>query len=94
MRLEGVGVEVRVHSRVSSIHPEVEDADVVAAFRNTLRSVPREGTGFPPQWVGVGIDGKGRLLQYVAINDGPDRWLIFHSMRATTKVLREVGLGR
>ena len=87
-------MEVRVHSRVHTVHPDIEDDDAVAAFMNTLRAVPREGTGFPPQWVGVGIDSKGRLLQYVAINDGLDQWLIFHSMQATAKVLREVGLRR
>jgi hypothetical protein len=67
---------------------------VVTAVESTLRAVPREGTGFPPQWVGVGLDGSGRLLEYVAINVGIDRWLVFHAMPATTKVLREVGLGR
>ena len=75
-------------------HPDIEDRDATSAFRNTLRSIPREGTGFPPQWVGVGMDSKGRLLQYVAIDEGSDQWLIFHAMQATTKVLREVGLGR
>jgi hypothetical protein len=40
------------------------------------------------------MDGKGRLVQYVAVNDGPDHWLVFHAVQATTKVLREVGLRR
>lgn len=89
-----VDVEVRVHPRVNTTHPEIEDEDVVAAFLNTLRSVPRIGTSIPPQWVGVGMDGKGRLLQYVAADEGTDHWLIFHAMPATTKILREVGLRR
>lgn len=76
------------------MRPEVEDVDAVTAFANSLRAVPREGTGFPPQWVGVGLDDNGRLLQFVAINEGTDEWLIFHAMPATTKVLREVGLRR
>lgn len=87
-------MSIRVHPRVSRTRPEIEDADVVAAFTNSLRAVPREGSGFPPQWVGVGLDSKGRLLQFVAINKGIDEWLIFHAMPATTKVLREVGLRR
>ena len=87
-------MEVRVHSRVSMLHPDIDDEDVIAAFTGTLRSVPRERTGFPPQWVGVGMDGKGWLVQYVAVNDGPDHWLVFHAVQATTKVLREVGLRR
>ena len=85
---------VRVHPRVNTRHPDIDDEDAIAAFRNTLRSMPREGTGFPPTWVGVGVDSKGRLLEYVAINDGPEQWLIFHAMQATTRVLREVGLRR
>lgn len=87
-------MDIQVHPRVHRIHPEIKDVDAIAAFTATLRSVPREGTGFPPQWVGVGLDGNGRLLQYVAIDEGAERWLIFHAMPATTKVLREVGLRR
>lgn len=87
-------MSIRVHPRVNRVHPEIEDADAVAAFTDCLRAVPREGTGFPPQWVGVGLDGKGRLLQFVAINEGPDQWLIFHTISATTRVLRDLGLRR
>lgn len=87
-------MNIQVHPRVSTIRPEIGDADVVAAFTNSLRAVPREGSGFPPQWVGVGLDSKGHLSQFVAINAGTDEWLIFHAMPATTKVLRDVGLGR
>jgi hypothetical protein len=32
------------------------------------------------------------LVEYVAIETGPDRWLIFHAMPATTKVLIETRL--
>lgn len=83
-----------MHPRVARVHPEIEAEDAAAALENTLRAVPRAGSGFPPQWVGVGLDRGGRLLQYVAINVGPDQWLIFHAMHATSKVLREVGLRR
>lgn len=85
-------MNIRVHARVNTTHPEIGDDDVVAAFTNCLRAMPRQGTDFPPQWVGVGLDGKGRLLQFVAINEGPESWLVFHAMGATTKVLRELGL--
>lgn len=87
-------MEVHVHPRVWRGHPDLAEEDVVAAFRSTLRSMPREDTGLPPQWVGVGVDQRGRLLQYVAVNEVNDDWLVFHAMQATSEVLRELGLGR
>lgn len=88
------GLELVIHPRINKLHPEIKDEDVRAAYLNALRSMPREATGFPPQWVGVGVDGHGRLLQFVAVNERPNRWLIFHAMHATTKVLRELGIRR
>ena len=85
-------MRVRVHPRVSRRHPEVATADAVEAFENTLRSRARDTR--PVQWVGVGTDPSGRLLEYIAVEDEPDGWLVFHAMPATKKVLIEVGLRR
>ena len=85
-------MRVRVHPRVSRRHPEVATADAVEAFENTLRSRARDTR--PVQWVGVGTDASGRLLEYIAVEDEPDGWLAFHAMPATKKVLIEVGLRR
>lgn len=85
-------MRVIVHERVSKRHPEIGADDVVWAFENTLRSRARDTS--PVQWVGVGVDGSGRLLEYVAVEIEPDGWLIFHAMEATGKVMREVGLRR
>lgn len=85
-------MRVRVHPRVCDRHREVTTADVITAFENTLRSRARDT--HPVQWVGVGTDGDGRLLEYIAVEDEPDGWLVFHSMPATKKVLVEVGLRR
>lgn len=85
-------VEIRVHPRISKRHPEISEEDVKDAFINTLASIPRMGTGFPSQWLGVGLDGKGRLLQYVAISESLNSWLVFHAMAATSQVLKQVGL--
>ena len=87
-----VPVRVRVHPRVSRRHPEVATADAVEAFENTLRSRARDTR--PVQWVGVGTDASGRLLEYIAVEDEPDGWWVFHVMPATKKVLIEVGLRR
>lgn len=46
------------------------------------------------QWAGAGLDARGGLLEFIAIETGPDRWLVFHAMVATKKVLRELGLAR
>ena len=85
-------MRVRVHPRVTNRHPEVTPADVIRAFEGTLRSRARDTR--PVQWVGVGADSGGRLLEYVAVEDEPDGWLVFHAMPATNKVLTEVGLRR
>ncbi|RFA11812.1 hypothetical protein B7R22_17735 [Subtercola boreus] len=85
-------MRVQVHPRVTGRHPEVTADDVVQAFENTLRSRARDT--HPVQWVGVGTDASGRLLEYVAVEDEPDGWLVFHAMPATTRTLIEVGLRR
>ena len=85
-------LRVRVHPRVSAKRPEIADEDVQKAFEGALRSRGR-GT-VPIQWVGVGMDAKGRLLEFVTVEDEPEGWLVFHAMIATTKGLNEVGLGR
>lgn len=63
--------------------------NVTEAFESTLRSRARDT--YPVQWVGVGTDSTGRLLEYIAVEDEPDGWLIFHAMPVTKKVLIEVG---
>jgi hypothetical protein len=77
---------------VTERHPDVTASDVIDAFENTLRSRARDT--HPVQWVGVGPDSNGRLLEYIAVEDEPDGWLVFHAMPVTTKVLVEVGLRR
>lgn len=86
-------MDVRVHPRVMDRHPEISADDVRTAFSGTLRKVPRLGVE-PVQWVGVGLDGRGRLLEYVAVETGRDEWLVFHAMPAAKRTLREVGMGR
>ena len=85
-------VRVRVHPRVPARHPEITASDVIEAFEGTLRSRARDT--HPVQWVEVGPDASGRLLEYIAVEDEPDGWLVFHAMLATRKVLIEVGLRR
>lgn len=85
-------MRVRVHARVTTRHPEITAEAVIEAFEGTLRSRARDT--HPVQWVGVGADSDGRLLEYIAVEIEPDGWLVFHAMVATNKVLVEVGLRR
>ncbi|WP_431836647.1 hypothetical protein [Cellulomonas sp. Y8] len=86
-------MRIEVHPRITAKRSEIEPADVRSAFTATLRKVARLDTD-PVQWVGVGLDGHGRLLEYVAIETGHEEWLVFHAMAATAKVLAETGLRR
>jgi hypothetical protein len=85
-------IRVRIHPQISEKRPDIADEDVYAAFEGALRSRARNTK--PIQWVGVGIDHHGRLLEFIAVEDEPNGWLVFHAMIATTKVLNEIGLGR
>lgn len=85
-------MEVVVHLRIVGKRPDISVPDVKAAFLGALRSRARDTD--PVQWVGVGTDLQGRLLEFVAVELQPGTWLVFHAMTATKKVLREVGLGR
>ncbi|HMR48657.1 MAG TPA: hypothetical protein PKE40_04905 [Arachnia sp.] len=84
---------VHVHPRVCARHPEISERDVQDAFVATLRKAPRIDTD-PMQWVGVGLDSNGRMLEYVTIEMGPDEWLVYHAMPVTSKTLIEVGMKR
>ena len=83
---------IGVHPRVSRRHPEVTPDDVAAAMRGMIRYKQRS-TG---EWVAVGLDGKGRLIELVyQYNEGDDFFFVFHGMTPPSgKTLRELGLER
>ena len=83
--------DIVVDQRVSARHSDVSDYSVRVAWSNVVRFMPREGTD-PLRYVAVGYDERGRLLEMIAVLDESDRWHIFHAMRATAKVLRELRL--
>ena len=83
-------MRVRVHPRVTTKHPELTNEDVVRAFETTLRT--RHRSLAPVQWLGVGFDTHGRLIEYVAVENEPDGWFIYHAMPATQKTLTELEL--
>jgi hypothetical protein len=83
---------IKVHPRIEVKRPEISPEDIRTTVDNTLRSRARDTD--PVQWVGVGMDGHGRLLEYVAVEVENSMWLVFHGAPVTKSVLREVGLGR
>lgn len=89
----GAGVDVRVHPRAMDRHLEISADDVRTAFSGTLRKAPRLDVE-PVQWVDVDLDDRGRLLEYIAVETGPDDCLVLHAMPAAKGTLREVGIGR
>ncbi|MDR3070369.1 MAG: hypothetical protein LBU38_05085 [Propionibacteriaceae bacterium] len=90
MSMEGV----EVHPRVNQRHPEVTDADVLAAWANAIAFVRRE-TDEKDFYVAVGSDSKGRLIEVVASRETDGQLLVFHAMTPPTrKTLTELGLVR
>lgn len=85
-------MKVRVHARVHAKRPEIQDTDAVTVFDSAIAKVARKTD--PVQYVGVGIDNNGRLLEFVAVERELDEWLIFHCAPPSKSVLKELGLGR
>ncbi len=84
--------QIGVHPRVAQRHPEVSEADVVAAMRSMIRYKQRS-TG---EWLAVGTDSRSRLVELVYVYDeAEDYFLVFHGMTPPSgKTLRELGLER
>ena len=60
--------QIGVHPRISERHPEVSDADVMAAMRSMIRYKQRESG----EWIAVGTDSRSRLVELVYIYDADD----------------------
>jgi hypothetical protein len=82
---------ITVHPRIAAKRPDITEEDVLDAFTSALTVRPRVTD--PVQWLGVGLDRKGRLLEFVAIEQPPGEWLIYYAMPATKIVLRDLELG-
>ena len=84
--------QIGVHPRISRRHPEVSEADVMAAMRSMIRYKQRESG----EWIAVGTDSRSRLVELVYIYDADDDYFfVYHGMtRSSGKTLRELGLER
>ena len=81
-----------IHKRIQERHPEIEEQDVLDAWENCLCSAYRKQSLFE-DYVAVGFDRKGRLLELVLIRKPDGTWLVYHAFTPPTKkVLRELNL--
>lgn len=83
---------IGVHRRVSERHPEISDEDVANAMRGMIRYRQRDSG----EWIAVGLDGRGRLIELVyQYDEDEDFFFVFHGMTPPSgKTLRELGLER
>ena len=74
--------QIIVSSRINKRHPNIDDEDVVHAFKSMLRHKQREGD----EYIAIGADSKGRILEMVYIyNFEHDFFLIYHALIPPTK---------
>lgn len=85
-------MRITVHPRIHEKRPDISDEDMIAVVQHPLRVRARAGE--PTRWVGVGIDPKGRLLQFIASEQQDGSWHVYHGMHATKPVLSELGFMR
>lgn len=86
--------EVFVDDRVLLRHPNISKEDARAAWLNCVKSRPRLHKN-PNEYLAIGIDGKGRYLELVAIRNDEGDWLIYHAQTPPQKnAKRELQLGR
>lgn len=82
-------MKVQVHARVHERHPEISDEDVRHAYSNVYAMRMRD-YNLPCHFVLAGIDVKGRMLELVGVELSDDSVLIYHAMKLTTKVAKEL----
>ena len=74
--------QIIVSSGINERHPNIDDEDVVHAFKSMLRHKQREGD----EYIATGADSKGRILEMVYIyNFEHDFFLIYHALIPPTK---------
>jgi hypothetical protein len=87
---EGTPMKLIVHPRIHEKHPELSDEDVKAAFRGIFKHIRRSDGDL----VGVGMDGKRRLVEMVA-RCHDDAVIVCHAFTPPTqKVMRGIGMIR
>jgi len=81
---------IKVLDRVSRCHPDMTDIEVIGAWEARIKTQYRLNED-KPYMVAIGASSKGRLIEMIAFDDGGDT-VIFHAMKATKKILDELGM--
>jgi len=74
---------VFVDDRVPLRHPDISKEDARTAWLNCFKSIPRIDKD-PDEYLAIGTDGKGRLLELVVIRDAEGDWLVYHAKTPPT----------
>ena len=83
-----------VHPRVFERHPELSEEDILGAWGACIRAVPRLDKD-PNEYIAIGSDSKGRLIEMIAQKVDSGFWIIYHAFTPPTiKALRELGMTR
>ena len=81
-----------VHPRIFKLHTDMAEKDVLDAWSNIIHSKTRLGKD-PQECIAVGVDGRGRLIEMVAVRLSSGDMLVFHAMTPPTqKTLKELEL--
>ena len=75
---------VLVHPRIAERHPELSNQDVLDAWAGSIRAIPRLD-GEVTEYIVIGSDRHGRLVEMVARDIGRDTWLIYHAFTPPTR---------
>ncbi len=87
-----MATDIVVHPRVLCRHSGISEEDVVVALKNAVVVVNR--TYEPPDiYAAAGADCKGRMLEVLGVELEDGRFLVYHAMKLTAKMSRELGLG-
>lgn len=83
---------IRVHPRITQRHPEISSEDVTQAMRTAVAYSQRPSG----EWISVGFDSSGRLIECVYIYDeNTNEFGVYHAMTpASAKTLKELKLSR
>lgn len=83
---------LKVHWRIAQRHPEIAPEDVAHAWSNRIASATRR-TSFCDEYIVVGFDSRGRMLEVIAVREEDGTPMAYHAMTPpSAKLLREIGL--